>query len=121
MERRELELIVSDILLTLRHRRQWFNRLPAGSFATASVSQQSLHQSASSTLQIKRATTPRSTSRSSALLTPIILIALTAIAALLRFWHLERPPLLIDECFTFWRTCGSYSDLVETLRNDGFV
>src|SRR5271170_1278254 len=50
-----------------------------------------------------------------------ILLLLTILAAAVRFPHLERPPLLIDECFTFWRTCGSYSDLVGTLRDDGFV
>src|SRR5580693_9371920 len=50
---------------------------------------------------------------------PLLLI--TLLAAVLHFSYLSRPPLLIDECFTFWRTCGSYHDLVETLRNDGFV
>ena len=53
--------------------------------------------------------------------TPLILLAITVFAGVIRFSHLERPPLLIDECFTFWRTCGSYGQLVETLRDDGFV
>src|SRR5271170_1683635 len=50
-----------------------------------------------------------------------ILLLLTILAAAVRFPHLDRPPLLIDECFTFWRTCGTYHDLVDTLRDDGFV
>jgi hypothetical protein len=51
----------------------------------------------------------------------IALLLLTVFAGAIRFTRLDRPPLLIDECFTFWRTCGSYGDLVETLRDDGFV
>src|ERR1700683_88494 len=50
-----------------------------------------------------------------------VLLLLTLLAAAVRFPHLDRPPLLIDECFTFWRTCGTYGDLVDTLRDDGFV
>jgi hypothetical protein len=61
---------------------------------------------------------PESISHRSAL---AILLLLTLLAAAVRFQHLDRPPLLIDECFTFWRTCGTYSDLVDTLRDDGFV
>src|ERR1043165_6060801 len=48
------------------------------------------------------------------------LIAITVFAGILRFLRLWHPPLLIDECFTFWRVCGSYADLVGTLQNDGF-
>jgi hypothetical protein len=51
----------------------------------------------------------------------IVLSLITLGAAGVRFARLDHPPLLIDECFTFWRTCGSYNDLVDTLRNDGFV
>ncbi len=54
-------------------------------------------------------------------LTLLALLILTVIGGVVRFGHRDRPPLWIDECFTFWRVCGSYQDLVNTLRDDGFV
>jgi hypothetical protein len=49
------------------------------------------------------------------------LLALTALSGALCFNRLSVPPLLIDECFTYWRTCGNLDQLLDTLRNDAFV
>lgn len=50
-----------------------------------------------------------------------ILVFLTLLAAAIRFARLERPPVLPDDAFTFWRVCGSFREMVETLRDDGFT
>jgi len=49
------------------------------------------------------------------------LLALTALSAFLCFNRLSQPPLLIDECFTYWRVCGNLDQLLDTLRNDAFM
>jgi hypothetical protein len=50
-----------------------------------------------------------------------VLLALTVFSAEICFNRLWYPPLLIDECFTYWRTCGTMDQLLDTLRNDAFV
>jgi 4-amino-4-deoxy-L-arabinose transferase-like glycosyltransferase len=50
-----------------------------------------------------------------------ILAALTALSAFLCFTRMSFPPLLIDECLTYWRVCGSLTDLLDTLHNDAFM
>ena len=50
-----------------------------------------------------------------------ILLALTAFSAALCFSRLSHPSMLIDECFTYWRTCGTLGELLDTLRNDAFM
>jgi Dolichyl-phosphate-mannose-protein mannosyltransferase len=52
---------------------------------------------------------------------PWALALLTVFSALLCFNRLSFPPPLIDECFTYWRVCGSLDQLLDTLRNDAFV
>ena len=49
------------------------------------------------------------------------LLALTAFAAVLRFWRIDQPTFWIDEGFTYWRVSGSYKDLVDILQLDGFT
>src|ERR1700722_10964229 len=49
------------------------------------------------------------------------LLALTAFSAALCFNRLSHPSMLIDECFTYWRTCRTLADLLDTLRNDAFM
>jgi len=51
----------------------------------------------------------------------VLLITITLAAGVMRFCFLSRPPLWIDEGLTFWRVCGTYDQLLETLRDDGFV
>lgn len=51
----------------------------------------------------------------------IVLALFTLIAAAIRLTNLSRPALLPDDAFTFWRVCGSFRDMVETLRDDGFT
>src|SRR5580700_9242204 len=50
-----------------------------------------------------------------------ILLALTGLSAALCFNRLSYPSMLIDECFTYWRTCGTLGELLDTLRNDAFM
>jgi 4-amino-4-deoxy-L-arabinose transferase-like glycosyltransferase len=50
-----------------------------------------------------------------------ILLALTVLSGFLCFNRLSYPPLLIDEAFTYWRTCGNLDQLLDSLRNDAFV
>ncbi len=50
-----------------------------------------------------------------------LLLALTAFSAAFCFNRLSQPSMLIDECFTYWRTCGTLGDLLDTLRNDAFM
>jgi hypothetical protein len=49
------------------------------------------------------------------------LLALTGLSAALCFNRLWYPSMLIDECFTYWRTCGTLDELLDTLRNDAFM
>jgi 4-amino-4-deoxy-L-arabinose transferase-like glycosyltransferase len=49
------------------------------------------------------------------------LLALTALSAFLCFNRLNTPSLLIDEVFTYWRTCGNLDQLLDTLQNDAFM
>src|SRR5271170_7394616 len=50
-----------------------------------------------------------------------ILLALTGLSGALCFNRLSYPSMLIDECFTYWRTCGTLGELLDTLRNDAFM
>jgi hypothetical protein len=49
------------------------------------------------------------------------LLALTALSGFLCFNQLSHPSMLIDECFTYWRICGTMGEMLDTLRNDAFV
>src|SRR5277367_2592421 len=50
-----------------------------------------------------------------------ILLALTGLSGALCFNRLSHPSMLIDECFTYWRACGTLGELLDTLRNDAFM
>jgi hypothetical protein len=50
-----------------------------------------------------------------------LLLALTGLSGALCFNRLSYPSMLIDECFTYWRTCGTLGELLDTLRNDAFM
>jgi 4-amino-4-deoxy-L-arabinose transferase-like glycosyltransferase len=50
-----------------------------------------------------------------------ILCLLTLVAGAIRFFHLSHPPLWYDESMVFRRTCGTYGQLLDCLRTDGFV
>ena len=50
----------------------------------------------------------------------LILLAITSAGGLLRFAFLGRPCLWGDEALVYWRTCGSYADLLQPLHSDGF-
>jgi 4-amino-4-deoxy-L-arabinose transferase-like glycosyltransferase len=47
--------------------------------------------------------------------------ALTAVGGILRFVRLSHPPLLFDEAATYTRVVGSFRELVDILRFDGFA
>jgi 4-amino-4-deoxy-L-arabinose transferase-like glycosyltransferase len=49
------------------------------------------------------------------------LVVLTLVAAGLRLSFLDRPALWFDEASTFSRVCGTYDQLLERLRDDGFA
>jgi len=51
----------------------------------------------------------------------LTLVLLTVLAGVLRFIRLDQPCLWYDESMVFWRTCGSYGQLLDCLRSDGFV
>ena len=75
------------------------------------------------TTTLELAITPQSlpaTSRTSSKFTPLFLLSITALTALLRFAYLERPPFWNDEARTYMRTCGSYDQMLQLLRMDGF-
>jgi 4-amino-4-deoxy-L-arabinose transferase-like glycosyltransferase len=46
---------------------------------------------------------------------------LSVLAGAIRFFHLGHPALWYDESMVFRRTCGSYGQLLDCLRTDGFV
>lgn len=48
------------------------------------------------------------------------LICLTLGGAVLRFAYLDQPAIWGDESMTYYRTSGSYLQMLELLRNDGF-
>ncbi|MEA2709853.1 MAG: hypothetical protein QOF78_2454 [Phycisphaerales bacterium] len=49
------------------------------------------------------------------------MIALTILGGVLRFVRLGYPPLLWDEAATYTRVAGTFRELVEILRHDGFA
>ncbi len=51
----------------------------------------------------------------------IALLLLTLLGGGLRFASLDKPTLWGDEASTFRRTCGTYGELLDNLRLDGFV
>jgi len=51
----------------------------------------------------------------------LILGIITLLAGVIRFTRLAHPCLWYDESMVFWRTCGSYGQLLDCLRDDGFV
>lgn len=48
-------------------------------------------------------------------------VAVTLLAAVLRFGRLDQPTLWYDEAMTFSRINGSFSDMLKVLQLDGFV
>ena len=49
------------------------------------------------------------------------LLLLTIVGGAIRFTRVAHPPLWYDESMVFWRTCGTYGQLLDCLRTDGFV
>ena len=49
-----------------------------------------------------------------------ILGVLTLLGAIIRFSYLNHPCLWGDEAMVYWRTCGTFADLLEVLQRDGF-
>ncbi len=49
-----------------------------------------------------------------------VLFGLTVAGAALRFWHLGQPCLWGDEALVYWRTCGTFAQLLGVLHGDGF-
>jgi 4-amino-4-deoxy-L-arabinose transferase-like glycosyltransferase len=49
-----------------------------------------------------------------------ILFVITLLAGVMRFAWLDRPPLWLDEAMTYSRVCGSFKQMLEILRLDGF-
>src|SRR5271168_4093338 len=49
------------------------------------------------------------------------LLGLTIFSGIICFNRISHPSMLIDECFTYWRICGSLGNLLDTLRNDAFM
>src|SRR5262245_44354443 len=47
--------------------------------------------------------------------------ALTIVGGVLRFMRLAHPPLLFDEAATYTRVVGSFREMLEILRFDGFA
>jgi 4-amino-4-deoxy-L-arabinose transferase-like glycosyltransferase len=50
-----------------------------------------------------------------------ILLGITLAAALLRFYHLDQPPIWGDEAMTYHRVTGKYQHLLDRLQFDGFT
>ncbi len=50
-----------------------------------------------------------------------LLSLLTILAGIIRFTRLDHPSLWYDESMVFRRTCGTYGQLLDCLRTDGFV
>jgi uncharacterized membrane protein len=48
-------------------------------------------------------------------------LALTLLGGVLRFINLDYPSLIYDEAATYTRVCGTYQQMLGTLRTDGFV
>lgn len=46
---------------------------------------------------------------------------LVAVSGVLKAVRLDFPAALTDEAFTYWRICGSFSELMQALRPDAFV
>ncbi len=49
-----------------------------------------------------------------------VLLGITAAAAAVRFAFLGRPCLWGDEALVYWRTCGTFAQLLRLLHGDGF-
>jgi 4-amino-4-deoxy-L-arabinose transferase-like glycosyltransferase len=50
-----------------------------------------------------------------------LVLLITALGCVLRFMYLDRPELWLDEAAVFRRTCGSFHDLLDELRQSGFT
>jgi hypothetical protein len=50
----------------------------------------------------------------------LILLALTAIAGVSRFYALNHPPIWVDEASTFRRVSGTYEQMLQTMERDPF-
>ena len=51
----------------------------------------------------------------------LVLLVLTVAAGVIRFSYLDRPPLWGDEARVYYRICGTYEQMLEPLKEDGFV
>jgi hypothetical protein len=51
----------------------------------------------------------------------LLLLAITLLGGILRFWNLSQPALWGDEAATYSRICGDYQDLIDILQFNGFV
>src|SRR3954470_13068350 len=51
----------------------------------------------------------------------LIVLLLTVAAGALRFAALDRPPLWGDEALTYSRVIGSFGEMLDILRSDGFT
>jgi hypothetical protein len=49
-----------------------------------------------------------------------ILLGITLVGGVLRFALLDRPPLWADEAYTYSRVCGTYREMLDVLKYDGF-
>jgi hypothetical protein len=49
-----------------------------------------------------------------------ILLGITLMGGVLRFALLDRPPLWADEAYTYSRVCGTYREMLDVLKYDGF-
>ncbi len=50
----------------------------------------------------------------------MVLLGLTLLAGFIRFFRLSSPCLWYDEARVYYRVCGTYGQLLECLRTDGF-
>jgi hypothetical protein len=50
----------------------------------------------------------------------LMVLGLTLLAAVIRFFSLSSPCLWYDEARVYYRVCGTYGQLLECLRTDGF-
>jgi 4-amino-4-deoxy-L-arabinose transferase-like glycosyltransferase len=51
----------------------------------------------------------------------LILLLLTVAGGVIRFLYLDQPALWGDEARVYWRICGTYGQMLEPLKDDGFV
>lgn len=70
---------------------------------------------------VESETAPRGSAEGKSHFNLWILLGLTIFSGEICFNRLSQPSMMIDECFTYWRICGSMDQLLDTLRNDAFM